>query len=157
VGVDVGANMLASVSRFRFFTNIAWTEAIRMLIDGKFQGSNDRTDATSWVDLAVIAQTVQIGWNTFASTSTTPYRYFRFAHTSQSKCNLAEIQFFGILYQDITVSLTEQASSVVYNDGFNVETFTPAIRYKQAKTPIVTGVSPIYGEVFGGYDLTING
>ena len=46
---------------------------------------------------------------------------------------------------------------MVYNDGLNSQTFNNAIEFRQDKTPIVTSVSPRYGAITGGYDLTLTG
>ena len=53
--------------------------------------------------------------------------------------------------------MASQSSDVVYNDGLNSQTFTNAIEFRQDKTPIVTSVSPRYGDINGGYTLTLTG
>lgn len=44
-----------------------------------------------------------------------------------------------------------------YQDGFNNVSFSNAIEFRQDKTPIVETISPAYGDIFGGYDLTLTG
>ena len=46
---------------------------------------------------------------------------------------------------------------MIYNDGLNSQTFNNAIEFRQDKTPIVTSVSPRYGGIAGGYDITLTG
>lgn len=53
--------------------------------------------------------------------------------------------------------MTSQLSNVIYNDGFNTQTFTNKVEYKTINTPTVLSVNPPYGDIFGGYLLTITG
>ena len=52
---------------------------------------------------------------------------------------------------------TSFKSDLVFDDGITTQTFANAIEYREDKTPIVTGVTPDSGDVFGGYDITITG
>ena len=56
-----------------------------------------------------------------------------------------------------TPTLTSQNVDVIYKDGFNTQTFSNAIEFRQDHTATVTGVSPRYGDIAGGYTLTITG
>jgi hypothetical protein len=121
IGLDAGAGLKASISRFTFFANLNWANVAQYILYSTFQGSNDQI---TWQNLAIVDQTVHSGWNTFASKDTTPYRYIRFVHNSTSMCSLAEVQLFGILYSNIAANLTAQSADVIYHDGFNNFTFT---------------------------------
>ena len=110
-----------------------------------------------WTNLATVDQTIHSGWNVLKSGDTTPFRYVRFHHNSSSMCNIAEFQIFGILYNDQTFTLSSQQTNVIYDDGFNVETFNNSVEFRQDHTPIVTSISPKYGDIFGGYTLTLTG
>ena len=55
------------------------------------------------------------------------------------------------------MSLTSQTADVIYNDGANTKTFTGAIEYRQDKTATVTNISPRYGDIAGGYTVTLTG
>lgn len=44
-----------------------------------------------------------------------------------------------------------------YYDGFNSINFSNAVEFRDDRTPIVDGVSPAYGDVYGGYEIVING
>lgn len=46
---------------------------------------------------------------------------------------------------------------LIYHDNYNDKTFTSAIEFRQDHTAIVTGVNPRYGDIFGGYTLTLTG
>ena len=122
---------------------------VNKLLDGKFQGSNNKDDANSWVDMVTIDQTVQTGWNTYLSADSTPYRYVRFVHSSTSRCNIAEIEFYGVVQNDLTVTLTKQPTEIILFDGFNSITSTLDIAYQQNFTAIIESVDPPYGEIFG--------
>lgn len=97
------------------------------------------------------------GWNVLVSKDTSPYRYFRFRHTSDSQCNLAEIQLFGIIMSSSTATLSSTTSAVTYYDGANTKAFSNAIEFRSDQTPIVQSVVPPYGDIFGGYTITISG
>ena len=53
--------------------------------------------------------------------------------------------------------LTSQVFDVTYYDGFNSKTFTNGVEYRQDMTPIVNTVNPRFGDIAGGYTLTLNG
>lgn len=142
------------MSRIRFFSNFDWDNTAKKILGATFEGSNN---GNNWTILATVDQTVHSGWNTLVSTITTPYRYVRFSHTSESQCSIAEIEFYGILFSTSVVNPSSQLSDVVYEDGFNSITLTPKITYTSAKTAIVTAFSPKYGDIKGGYTLTLTG
>jgi hypothetical protein len=154
IGLDAGSGLQVSVSTINFFPNIQWPIAMYYILYASFQGSNDNT---TWNNLAVIDQTVHTGWNVIKSTDNTPYRYIRFLHNSTSMCNIAEIQLYGILYSNINVNLASQTANVIYNDGFNAQVLVNAISYQQSSTPVVTSINPRYGDIYGGYTLTLTG
>lgn len=52
---------------------------------------------------------------------------------------------------------TSFKSDLIFDDGANTQTFANAIEYRDDSTPIVTGVTPDKGDVFGNYDITLTG
>lgn len=154
MGVDAGSGLAIAVSRIRFFPSLTWTNVANKILYSVFEGSNDMT---TWTTLATVDQTIHTGWNTLKSSIQTPFRYVRFSHNSTSNCNISEFELYGITYSTSSVSLTSQTSDVVYEDGSNSQTFAGAVEYRQDQTPIVTSVSPRYGNIGGGYTLTISG
>lgn len=155
IGIDFGTSSSASISRMRLFPNLNWVNTASKLLDATFEGSND---GNSWNTLATVDQTIHSGWNTLASSLTTPYRYVRFAHNNASKCNIAEIELYGIVYSNSNPSdLTSQPSDIVYEDGYNTYTFPSTATYTAARTAVVNSFSPRYGDTFGGYTLNITG
>ncbi len=85
IGIDVGAGLQATVSRFRFFPFMSWDNTVNYALGAIFEGSNDQSN---WTTMATFDQTVHSGWNVILSTVSTPFRYFRLRHTSQSQCNI---------------------------------------------------------------------
>ena len=53
------------------------------------------SDATTWNVIGTLDKNVHVGWNSLIPNDDTPYRYIRFAHTSQSKCKIAEFEIYG--------------------------------------------------------------
>lgn len=157
LGVDAGTNLQISASRIRFYPYLAWTNAAAKLLSTQFQGSND---GITWINLATIDQTVHSGFNTILSQDTTPYRYIRFLDSvGTSQCNLAEFQIYGVVSTTLNnVSpLTTSPSDVTYYDGLNTQTFTNDIIYDPSATPVITSISPKFGDIFGNYDITFTG
>jgi hypothetical protein len=154
LGVDAGSGVKVSANRFRFFPNLMWTNVGKIILQAEFQGSDD---LSSWTTLAIVDQTVHTGWNVIKSNSSTPYRYLRFKHNSTSNCSIAEFQVYGILYSTTSATLSSTPTDVILVDGFNTKTFSAGVDYQQTKTPIVNSVSPRYGDVAGGYTLTLTG
>jgi hypothetical protein len=86
------------------------------------------------------------------------YRYLRLRHNNKSQCQLSELQFYGVIVNDIQVTnLNAQSVNIVFTDGFNNQTLSNVLTYSSAKTPQVLTVSPSTGSVFGGEILTLSG
>lgn len=154
IGVDAGAGIEVEVSRIRVFPNLLWMNVGKKIIGATFEGSNDNS---TWSQLAVVDQTIHSGWNTLRSKDQTPYRYIRFKHNSTSECSIGEMQLFGRFISNTAVTLTSQTSTLTYIDGFNSQPFTNLIEFRQDHTAVVSGVNPRYGDIFGGYTLTLTG
>jgi len=155
VGVDIGESIGLQLTRVRYFPNPSWPIASEMIKGALIEVSNDNS---TWKTLGTVDQSVHAGWNSKMITDTTIYRYVRFSHTNQSQCNIAELELTGILMNTVTVSdIASFKSDLVFDDGVTTQTFTNAIEYREDKTPIVTGVTPDSGDVFGNYDITITG
>ena len=59
---------------------------------------------------------------------------------------------------DISIpSLASFTSDVVYNDGANTFTYAGGVEFREDRTPLVQTLSQTTGDVFGGYDITLNG
>jgi len=86
IGIDIGAALGLSITRIRFFPNVAWNIASNYLKDAQFQVSNDNS---TWTNISNIDSMVHAGWNIIIPSDQTPYRYIRFNHNSTSKCMLA--------------------------------------------------------------------
>lgn len=79
-------------------------------------------------------------------------------HDTTSECKLAELQVFGVVYNDLTVSSVASFSTdVMFNDGYNQYTWTNAVEYRQDATPVVSTVSPSTGSVKGSETITLTG
>jgi hypothetical protein len=155
VGVDIGTNLGVQLTRIRYFPNPYWNIAYQYIKGALIQVSNDNT---TWTTIATVDQTVHAGWNSFMISDTNIYRYVRFSHTNQSKCNIAELELSGIIMSTVTVSSTVSfPSDVKFDDGLTQQTFTGVLEYREDNTPIVTSVSPDKGDVFGGYDISLTG
>ncbi len=154
LGLDTGSGLQVAVNRIRLFPSVDWANVGKKILQATVQGSNDMS---TWTTLATVDQTIHSGWNVLKSLVSTPFRYVRFYHNSTSGCNIAELRLNGIIYSTLSATLASQTADVVYVDGFNTKTFTNAIEYREDHTPVVTSVSPRYGDVFGNYIITLTG
>lgn len=155
IGADVGSGLTLLPTRVRFFPNSKWIIASNYLLGATLEASND---VTNWVTLATVDSTVHSGWNIVPISTTNKYRYLRFAHNSQSKCSLAQIEIEGILQTDISLSsLTSNTAQIIYEDGANSFALASNIEFRLDHTPIVQSINKINGDVFGGYDITLTG
>jgi hypothetical protein len=155
IGADVGAGMTLHLNRVRFFPNSRWVIASNYLLGATLQVSNDQS---SWVTLATVDSTVCSGWNVLPITTSSNYRYVRFAHDATSQCELAELEIEGILQTDTTLaSLASNTAQVTYEDGTNTFTLTNSIEFRLDHTPVVATLSQPNGDVFGGYPITLTG
>lgn len=112
IGADVGSGLVVQLTRVRFFPNSRWLIASNYIIGATLEGSNDNS---VWTNLATVDSTVHSGWNIVPISSSNKYRYVRFAHTSVSKCSLAELELEGIVQSDTSLStLTTNSAQVTY-------------------------------------------
>ena len=158
IGYDAGAGKKIKVNRIRYFPSTEWLIASEKLQGAIFEASNSET--TGYTPIFTVDQTVHAGWNSYIPDSfTTPYRYVRMKHTSDSKCELAEFEIHGVVVSDETVAniVSHTIASAIFDDGHNTFTFANAIEYRQDKTPKVNTVAPRNGDVFGGYTITLAG
>ena len=125
IGVDVGSELRLELTRIRYFPNSEWMVVADYLLGATFEASED---GVTYTTIGTVGSTVHSGWNVIPFTLSTKYRYVRMAHTSTSKCQLAELELTGILHSATTVSsLTSHFTSVTYEDGANTFTFIDAV------------------------------
>lgn len=154
VGIDFGTLFAANVSRIRFYPTYYWSNAASYMLGAQFQGSNDKTN---WTNISTIDSSVHTGWNIILPKTNTPFRYLRYLHNSTSQCLISEIQFFGTVYSTLIASLTSQASGLVYSDGYSSFNLTTFVYFRKDRTPVINSITPLYGDIFGGYNLTLTG
>ena len=111
----MGSDFNVQITRIRYFPDKSWPIPLKFLIDGVFQVSNDNS---SWTDFYQIDNSVHTGWNSYLSQDTNTYKYVRFTNTLSSGCNLAEIEIYGYMVQDVSnTDLNSKTLDVLYNDG----------------------------------------
>jgi hypothetical protein len=143
------------ITRLRIFPNPAWQVAYKYILGASIQVSNDNI---TWSTLATVDQTIHAGWNSYMITNTNTFRYVKFAHTSVSMCQIAELSITGIVMSSVPISsIVSFSSNVTFNDGLSTQTFTNGIEYRQDHTPLVTAINPPNGDVFGGYNISLTG
>jgi hypothetical protein len=154
IGMDMGAGVTVKVNRFKYLPNMIWRNNSKILQGATFEGSNDMN---SWSTLATIDQTVKRGWNVIVTTLRADFRFIRFKHNSTSQCSLAELKAFGVLKSNKTINLTSFLAPVTYIDSFNQVLLPYTIEYREDKTGTIDAILPPYGDIFGGYNITLVG
>ena len=125
VGLDMGEGRRVKIHRIRYFPNTNWVIASDYIRGATVEASNDNTNYDL---LGTVDETVHSGWNSIIFTVATPYRYIRIKHNTASKCQLAEIEVYGVLFSDAVVSnISSHTVSPVFDDGHNTYSFTNAI------------------------------
>jgi len=114
-----------NLTRIRFFPNSRWLITANYLVGATFEASND---GSNYNVIASVDSTVHTGWNILQLSLNTAYRYIRFSHDQDSACQLAELEFTGILLSNNNPSsLTTSTANIVYNDGANTFTYNNVV------------------------------
>ncbi|MFC1504838.1 carbohydrate binding domain-containing protein, partial [Spirochaetota bacterium] len=87
------------VTKIRFYPRLPYF-AFRMN-GGKFQGS---TDGSSYTDLYAINGNPSAGWNEVTLTGAEAYTYLRYIGPTDGYCNVAEIEFYGVIEVEPTAT-----------------------------------------------------
>jgi len=120
-----------------------------------FQGSNDKTKFT---DIFTVGDDVKEGWNSHVKqfeVNYLKYRYYRFKGTRTS-CRLGEIKLKGV--ETIKDTQNKYSCPLKLTLGNTVQdSFSHSVEYQGAKTPLLTSISPRYGTVTGGTEVTFTG
>ena len=53
--------------------------------------------------------------------------------------------------------MVSQYATITYKDGFNTKNYTNALQFRHDRTPVVDSIYPPYGDIFGGYNISITG
>ena len=78
--------------------------------------------------IGTVSSSVHSGWNIITFSMTSYYRYFRFSSDSVSKCQLAELEFQGVVLSNKNLaSLTSNFADIVYQDGANTFTYNSKV------------------------------
>ena len=144
------------MSKFKFISKMAWRDNSKVLQGARFEGCNDMS---SWTTLVTVDQTVHRGWNVLKVKGIQYFRYLRFVHNQISQCSLGELRLFGVRKVVRNIDLTSVVSPVTYVDPLNSVALasSAAVEYRQDNTGTVDSVVPPYGDIFGGYDIVLQG
>jgi hypothetical protein len=165
VDFALGANQLASVTRIRFFPRLKFDS---LAFRGTFLVSED---GLVWTTVATIEPSSHSGWNAIQLASATEYiRYIRYKGPPNSFCQMAELEYHGIVADSSSNACTVEVRVLPVQlhpsrgrDAFNVAGQpTPVqapqqLEYSQALTPEVTSIAPAWGSSLGGTPITLRG
>ena len=171
-GYDFGKSMILQLSSVDFhlrfpYESVAYTNPIKYYYNLTFEGSNDNV---TYTEVFKLGSFIKEGWNTwinssstsssyFSSPSTQAFRYYRFSSPLRKGCEIAEVRFFGVklysgVHSDIS-SLSCDAELIIHYQSQAV--ISSVVNYKLSETTIMKSLSPRYGSVNGGTQLTITG
>lgn len=154
---DFGEYSVISLESIKYF--LALNKPLSNFYGLSLQASLDNS---TYIDLFTMNESLKTGWNTWkASTDISGYRFIKLVPNDtqvvKSRCNIAEIQFFGAMtYAGSSTLASTECNAVVSLSG--TTTILPsAVEYREDVTPIVQSLNPKLGPTYGGTDVTLTG
>jgi len=120
----------------------------------KFQGSSD---GTTYTDLFTFDENVHTGWNyhEWEADKHPKYRFYRFYGAEKYSCAISEAELTGVETIDDTQDV-HKCPPKLFVDGIE-QSLTGDVTYSSANTALLSKISPRYGNVVGGDDVTFTG
>ena len=152
VGLDLGVNSVARVTRIRIFPREDNGATGRARLEGAVvEGS---VDNASWTTLASL-QGVVPGWNTIVrDLPAANFRFLRLRSEASTPIEVAEVLFQGKVISTLASGVCDVHVSV---NGITPISASNQFTYSDADTPAVTSVSPDQGSAAGGTAVTLTG
>ena len=123
-----------------------------------FQAS---VDNSTYSTLFTLDENIKTGWNSWEPNITLPaYRYFKVSSptaTHKSRCNMAEIKFFGLKYYTISNGTDINSCDTQMSLNGAKIIIGGNVQYRKDNTPIVNDITPNMGPTSGGTTLNIIG
>ena len=156
VTFDFGSSFVLNVSQIQYYPTL--TKSIKTFQGMLFQGS---TDNSIFKDLFSTDVNMKTGWNTWTANNSVPlYRYFRMtpnATQTATRCNIAEVRFYGSLLYSGSSTTTSTICPVNAQMNGTQVSLTSTVEYRADTTPVVQSISPALGPTSGGTNITITG
>ena len=154
---DFGSDFVMVLKELHYYPSLS--RIIQDFNGFMFQFSQDNVN---FINLLVLDKNINAGWNIFRlGADIPPFRYIRMKSplTSSSKCNIAEVKFYGVkMYANYLKSpLSFLFCDVKLFSNGVANTLTSAVEYREDLTSFITGVDPKMGPSTGGTLITING
>lgn len=111
----------------------------------------------SWDDIFTMDENVHEGWNYYEwkkAEEYPKYRYYRFHGTKQGACAINEITLTGVETIDSMHDLFTCAVNLITGE---TKTELNTLDYLDQVTPVIDSLSPRYGSVEGGTEITFKG
>lgn len=141
------------VNEVKFFmTRFTRSNFVSRLV---FQGS---MDGKTYTNIFIVGNEIHEGWNyyTYGPGSELQYRFYRFYSGTAGGCLIGELSLRGIeVIQDATDSYTCKPQIILNNTI--VANLTTSVTFQADLTPLLTSVSPLFGQVTGGDSVTFTG
>lgn len=118
-----------------------------------FEGSDD---GSNWTNLWTIDANIHEGWNEFdwEDGEEPAYNSYRFFGSSSGACRVGEVRLNGI--EAIQSTATSHTCDVNVLIG-GAATAATSVVYDQTSTPSLESISPRFGSVLGGEEITFTG
>jgi hypothetical protein len=119
----------------------------------KFQGSDT---GIKYTDIITVGKEIHEGWNYYPyPADKKEFRYYRFYGNGPGSCNIGEVGFRGVeVIDDPKTSHVCTASLTI--DKIPKE-LSGVVTYTSSMTSLLTSITPRYGKVQGGEEITFNG
>lgn len=145
--------LVGRLEKIKFFMGKMTDKPTNFVNILKFQESSD---GTTWTDVWTADMYLREGWNVIMPDEPTTSNYYRFFAATYKACQINEIQLIGNVVEN-TNATSKTCDVQVTISGSSAQTFSSAVTYTDAATPLVTDMSMRYGTYLGGDTLTITG
>jgi hypothetical protein len=95
---------------------------------------------------------------TFASGQEPKYRYYRYFGKAKGSCMVGEVAFRGVeVIDDNSSTYSSCPIELILNGSASPISIGGTVTYSSTNTPLLTSISPRYGTVKGGEEITFTG
>jgi IPT/TIG domain len=122
----------------------------------RFEGA--MTSSGPWTKIFTVGQEIHEGWNyyNYPEGQELKYRYYRFYGAGTGACVVGEVSLRGFEVID-DINDNYSCTAQVFLDGVQASTLTGTITYSSALTPVLESITPRFGSVVGGEEISFNG
>mmetsp|Transcript_29262 Transcript_29262/g.28380 ORF Transcript_29262/g.28380 Transcript_29262/m.28380 type:complete len:196 (-) Transcript_29262:637-1224(-) len=115
-------------------------------------------DGSSYTELLTVGEEIHEGWNyyNYDGDEALNYRFYKLVGEEAGSCNVGEFALMGVEAIESDATTFSCSPKVVLTDGSSHD-LQSSVEYQSTLTPLLDGISPRYGTVEGGTQVTFSG